>query len=86
MDTRSISDFFAKYAKLQAPERSIRAALEDCLGCLSAAGSIHAVEIRGGVLYVRADASLRHYLFVNKVKILSALKERLPGNSFTDLR
>jgi len=80
---KPLSSFLGKYDKLPTPKRHLKEAIEKYIGIKN---KITDVAIQNGVLYIKANASIKQKLFIEKVKLLQFMKENIPLITIKDIR
>mgnify|MGYP003405194106 FL=1 len=87
MDYNHITSFLEKFKNLISKEELYSETISNIIEKeISYKIDKNTIKIKRNVIFINGSPVLRNEILINKSKILQALKEGLPGISFSDIR
>ncbi len=86
MEFKSIGSFLENFSRLPTPESEVRRRFNETLTECGISSECPHVSLQGKIIHVSAPAVLKHYLFLNKQKVLEKFRGKMPGRVVDDIR
>ncbi len=86
MEFKSISSFLENFNRLPLPESEVKKRFNETLTECGVSGACSHVAIQGKIARISASSVLKHYLLLNKERVLEKFRQKMPGRTIEDIR